>query len=532
MAGRRLSMRKIKEVLRLKHENGCSIRQIAKSCNIARSTARDYLVRAEQAGLSWPLVPDLDDAAIENLLFPRVQHIPQDRRQMPSMDYIHRELKRKGVTLQLLWYEYKQANPEGYQYSQFCELYRQWAKKLDVCLRQHYRAGEKLFVDYAGQTVPITDAVTGKVRQAQIFIATLGASNYTFAEASLAQDLPSWIKAHVHAFEFFGGMAEILVPDNLKSGVTNPCRYEPDINPTYQDLAQHYGTTVIPARSAKPRDKAKVESAVLVAERWILAALRNHKFFSVAELNKAIAEKLRDFNSRKFQKLDTTRKALFEGIDKPALKPVPERPYEYAEWKKARVNIDYHIEVDRYYYSVPYQLVKEQVDVRLTPSTVEVLFRNRRVASHPRSYRKGAFTTLREHMPKSHQKYLEWTPSRIIRWAGENGPETQELITHILENRPHPQQGFRSCLGIMRMAKRYSAERLEAACKRAILIRGYSYKNVESILKKGLDQQPLLFGQTPRPTKPINHPNIRGKQYYLKGQISCSTNKPWKNSMP
>jgi len=532
MAGRRLSMRKIKEVLRLKHENGCSMRQIAKSCNIARSTVREYLVRAEQVGLSWPLAPNLDDATLENLLFPPAQHILQDRRQVPPMDYIHRELKRKGVTLQLLWYEYKQANPEGYQYSQFCELYRKWAKKLDVCLRQQYRAGEKLFIDYAGQTVPITDPVTGKVRQAQIFLATLGASNYTFARASLAQDLPSWIKVHVDAFEFFGGVSEILVPDNLKAGVTNPCRYEPDINPTYQELAQHYGTTVIPARAGKPRDKAKVESAVLVAERWILAALRNHTFFSLAELNKAIADKLRDFNNRKFQKLDTTRRALFESLDKPALKALPEHPFEYAEWEKARVNIDYHIEVDRYYYSVPYQLVKEQVDVRITAATIEVLFKNRRVASHARSYRKGAFTTLREHMPKAHQKYLEWTPSRIITWAGKNGPQTRELITHILESRPHPEQGFRSCLGIMRLAKRYSPERLEAACKRAILIRGYSYKSVESILKNGLDKQPLLFGQTQKRRKPVNHPNIRGKQYYLKGQISCSTNKPLKNSMP
>jgi transposase len=517
MAKRRISMRKIKEVLRLKWEQNLTNRQIAKSCSISHSTAREYLLRAKQAGLSWPLCPDFDDAALENLLFPPAQHIAQDRRHMPPMDYIHRELKRKSVTLQLLWYEYKQANPEGYQYSQFCDLYRRWAKKIDICLRQHHRAGEKLFIDYAGQTVPVTDPITGKVREGYVFLATLGASNYTFAEASLAQDLPSWIKAHVHAFEFFGGVAEILVPDNLKAGVTRPCRYEPDINPTYRDLAQHYGTTVIPARAAKPRDKAKVESAVLVAERWILAALRNHRFFNLIELNKAIADKLRDFNNRKFQKINTTRSALFESLDKPALKPLPQRPFEYAEWKKARVNIDYHIEIDRHYYSVPYQLVKKQVDVRLTASTVEVLFKNRRVASHARSYRKGGFTTLREHMPKAHQRYLEWTPARIMRWAGENGTNTQKLISHILESRPHPEQGFRSCLGIMRMAKRYSAERLEAACARAIVIRGYSYKSVESILKNGLDQQPLLFGQTQRLTKSVNHPNIRGKQYYLKG---------------
>ncbi|MFA9435107.1 MAG: IS21 family transposase [Deltaproteobacteria bacterium] len=506
-------MRKIKEVLRLKWAHKLSNRKIAESCFISRSTVADYLLRAKLAGLSWPIAPELDDAAIENLLFPVTdKSIPAERR-MPDMEYLYQELKRKSVTIQLLWYEYKQANTDGYQYSQFCNLYRQWVKKLDLTLRQEHRAGEKLFIDYAGQTVSIVDPKTGEITEAQIFLAALGASNYTFVEASLSQDLPSWIKSHVHAFEFFGGVAEILVPDNLKSGVTNPCRYEPDINPTYQDLAEHYGTTVIPARSRRPKDKAKVESAVFVAERWILAALRNHTFFSLAELNRAIAEKLHDLNNRKFQKLNTTRRQLFETIDRPALKPIPSRPYEYAEWKRARVNIDYHIEIDRHYYSVPYQLAREQVDVRLTSSTVEVLFKNKRVASHQRDYRKGAFITLTEHMPKSHQRYLEWTPSRIIRWAEKNGPKTQKLITRILDSRTHPEQGYRSSLGIMHLGKAYSPERLEAACERALFINAYSYKSVQSILKKGLDQQPFLFEQIEN-TQPLNHHNIRGKHYY------------------
>jgi transposase len=513
MANRRLSMRKIKEVLRLKQEHGCSNRQIAKSCNIARSTVRDYLSRAKAAGLSWPIVPELDDTALEDLLFPIQPIAPSSHRQMPPMGYLFRESKKKGVTLQLLWYEYKQGDPDGYQYSQFCHLYRQWVKKLDVTLRQQHRAGEKLFLDYAGQTVPIIDPKTGEIQEAQIFIATLGASNYTFAEATLSQGLPSWIRSHIHAFEFFGGIPHILVPDNLKAGVTTPCRYEPDINPTYQDLAEHYGTTVIPTRPGKPRDKAKVESAVLVAERWILAALRNHTFFSLAELNKTIREKLSELNNRRFQKLNTTRKELFETLDKPALKPLPAHPYEYAEWKKARVNIDYHIEIHHHYYSVPYQLVREQVDVRITSTTLEVLFKNRRLASHKRSYHQGGFTTLKEHMPKSHQRYLHWTPSRIIRWAGKNGPMTRELVTQILKSRPHPEQGFRSCLGIMRLTKSYSPERIENACARALHIRAFSYKSVESILKNGLDQQPLLFGQTEK-TTPLFHNNIRGKHYY------------------
>jgi len=509
-------MRKIKEVLRLHFEHQQSARQIAKSCDIARSTVKEYLHRAEHAKVTWPLPQEMDDATLENQIFPPAPLISPEKRQMPPLEYLHQERKKKGVTLQLLWHEYKETNPDGYQYSQFCERYRQWTQKLDVCLRQEYRAGEKLFIDYAGQTIPIQNPLTGETREAYLFVATLGASNYTFAEATLSQDLPSWIQSHVHAFEFFHGVPEILIPDNLKTGVTHPCRYEPDINPTYLNLAEHYGTVVIPARVRKAKDKAKVESAVLIAERWILAALRNRTFFSLEELNEAIREKLKDFNLRRFQKLNTTRKDLFENLDRPALKPLPEKPYEYAEWKKARVNIDYHIEIDGHYYSVPYQLVKESVEVRFTPTTIEVLFKNRRVASHPRSYRKGGFTTLKEHMPKAHQQYLEWTPSRIIRWAQQLGPNTEKLVTQILERKPHPQQGFRSCLGIIRLGKLYSQERLEAACAYAISIQGFFYKSVQSILKNRLDQKHTLLPIREESTLllPLPHPNIRGKEYY------------------
>ena len=512
MAAERLSMRTIKEVLRLKWEKKFSTKQISQSCNIARSTIRDYVARAERVGLSWPLQPDLDDGSLEALLFPPVSMEVAGKRGLPRMEDIRKELNRKGVTLHLLWLEYRAANPDGYQYSQFCLIYRQWVGKLDVSLRQSHRAGEKLFVDYAGQTIPATDPVTGEIKEAYLFIAALGASSYTFAWASFSQDLPSWVEAHIRAFNFFGGIPEILVPDNLKSGVSKPCYYEPDINPTYHDLAGHYGTVVIPARVAKPKDKAKAESAVFVAERWILAALRNHTFFSMAELNRAIAEKLRDMNNRKFQKMDGTRRSLYETIDLPALKPLPNAPYEYAEWKKARVNIDYHIEIDGHYYSVPYQLAKEQVEVRFTARTIEVLFKNRRVACHPRNYKRGAHTTQVEHMPKAHQKYLEWTPSRILDWAGKNGPNTRNLASCIMENRKHPEQGFRSCLGVMRLAKRYSPERLEAACGRALLLKAYSYKNVESILKNNLDKQDLPESQATE--KPIIHYNLRGKEYY------------------
>ena len=428
------------------------------------------------------------------------------------MEYIHRELRKKKVTLQLLWYEYKKTNPDGYQYSQFCERYRQWCGKLEVCLRQSYRAGEKLFVDYAGQTIPVTDSFTGETREAYLFVATLGASNYTFVHASFSQDLPSWINAHVRAMEYFGAVPEIIIPDNLLSGVTKPGYYEPDINPTYLGLALHYGTVIIPARVRKPKDKAKVETAVKVAEMWILAALRNHSFFSLEELNKAVAEKLVELNDRKFKKMDGSRRSLFESIDKPAMKPLPLQAYEYAEWKKVTVNIDYHIAVDDHYYSVPHHLCKERVDVRLTASTVEVLFKNNRVASHTRSCNKWKHTTLTEHMPKSHQKYLEWTPSRIIAWAGKNGPNTEALVCRIIESRRHPEQGFRSCMGVMRLAKLYSEQRLEAACARALSLNACSYKHVKSILENNIDKQPLIPASDS--IKPIQHNNLRGKAYY------------------
>jgi transposase len=508
-------MRKVKEALRLSYEKGLSPRQIAKSLDIGRTTIQEYLHRAQQAGLTWPLAPEFDETSLESLLFPSPGSVVHEKRQMPPMEYLHQELKRKGVTLQLLWHEYKEKYPDGYQYSQFCRLYHQWAEKLDPCLHQEYRAGEKLFVDYAGQTMEITDPETGEIHPAHIFVATLGASNYTFAEATLSQDLPSWIQSHVHAFEFFHGVTEILTPDNLRDAVTRSCRYEPDLNASYREMAEHYGVVIIPARVAKPRDKAKVESGVLQVERWVLAPLRHRTFFSLAELNEAIQKELEFLNNRPFEKLQATRKSLFETLEKPVLKPLPIHRFVFAEWKTARVNIDYHIEVDHHYYSVPYQLIHERVEVRLTDTTLEVFLKGRRVASHLRSYLPGKYTTLSEHMPKSHQKHLQWSPSRLIQWAGSIGPHTQRLVAFILENRPHPEQGYRSCLGVLRLRKRYSPERLEAACARALVFKAYSYKNVESILKSGLDQQPSDRSSPSQTHLPLlEHENLRGRQYY------------------
>jgi transposase len=512
MPAERLTMRKIREVFRLKFDCGLSNRQIAKSCAIARSTVADYLFRLQQAGLNWPLSHDIDDNQLEQRLYPALPALPAGQRPVVDWAYIHRQLRHKTVTLMLLWQEYKQIYPQGYQYSQFCNLYRQWAGRIDPVMRQEHRAGEKMFVDYAGQTVGVYDLQANQMRQAQIFVAVLGASNYTYAEATWSQTLPDWIGSHSRAFGFFNGVPQIVVPDNLKAGVSKACFYEPDINPTYLDMANHYGTAVIPARVKKAKDKAKVEVAVQVVERWILARLRNRQFFSLSQLNEAIAKLLVELNSKPFQKLPGCRKQLFDTLDRPALNPLPAKPYPYAEWKKATVNIDYHIEVERHYYSVPYQLIKNKVDVRITQRTIECFYKNKRVASHIRSYQKGRHTTVKEHMPKSHQKWAQWTPDRFIRWAGKVGPHTQTLIETILNSRAHPQQGFRSCLGILRLAKSYGNQRLEAACRRAVSIGGTSYRSVESILKHNLDQKPLAQEQVAEPC--IEHTNIRGSQYY------------------
>ena len=513
MANKRLSMRKIKEVLRLHFELGLGQRQIGRSLRIPHSTVGEYLQRMAMAGLSWPLPEAMSDTELESRLFPPLPRVPFKDRPLPEWAEVHTELKRKGVTLSLLWEEYLAEHPDGYQYSRFCDLYRQWRGALNISMRQVHKAGEKMFVDYAGQTLPITDRRTGDVHQAQIFLAVLGASSYTFAEATWGQSLADWTGSHTRAFRFFGGVPEIVVPDNLKSGVSAPCRYEPDINPTYNDLATHYGTAVIPARVRKPKDKAKVEVGVQVVERWILARLRNHTFFSLSEANAAIARLLEDLNNRPFKKLPGTRRELFENLDRPALRPLPAQPYEFAQWKKCRVNIDYHIEAFGHYYSVPYQLIKKELDVRVTAFTVECFHKGKRVASHVRSHQKARHSTIPEHMPKAHREYVAWDPKRLIRWAATVGTATASAVEKILASRAHPQQGFRSAMGLIRLGKRYGNERLEAACVRALSNRVASYQSVSSILQKGLDRLPLPETETPSKV-PLNHCNIRGTLYY------------------
>jgi transposase len=505
-------MRQIREILRLALGEGLSRRATGVATGLPYSTVADHLGRAARAGLGWPLPDGLDDAQLEACLFAKAEPPPSASRPLPDWPTVHRELRRKGMTLQLLHMEYKERQPSGYQYTQFCRLYRAWQRHLDVVMRQEHRAGEKLFVDFAGQTIPIVDATTGEIRRAQLFVAVLGASSYTYAEALPSQELPHWIAAHVHTFAFLGGCTRLIVPDNLRSAVTRAHRYEPDINPTYAEMAAHYGCAVIPARPRKPRDKAKAESGVLVVERWILAALRHHTFFNLAEANEAIRERLGWLNARPFKKLPGSRLSLFAELDRPALRPLPAVPYEFAVWKTATVNIDYHVEVDRHWYSVPYQLVGERCDIRVTAAIVEVLHRGRRVASHPRSGEQRRFSTDAAHMPEAHRRQAAWSPSRIVVWAGGTGPATAALVAAIMASRPHPEQGFRGCLGIMRLGRRYGPERLETAAARALAIRALSYRSVESILRNGLDGLPLPGSE---PVTTIgDHANVRGAGYY------------------
>lgn len=516
MPAKRLSMRKLSEILRLKIDHELSDRAIGRSCRISHRTVADYVQRFLESCLPWPLPEDMDEAAIQARLFPINQSVPppDDSKSMPDMKYLHGELKRPGVTLYLLWEEYRQQVPDGYGKSQFYQRYRQWANKLNPTLRQEHKAGEKVFVDWAGKKPAIVDPTTGKRRHVELFVACLGASSYLYAQARPTQRLADWIAANVHMLEFFEAVPAIVVPDNTRTAVTRPCRYEPDLNPTYQDFADHYSLAIVPARSRKPRDKAKAESAVLIAERLILGGLRDQDFFSLTELNAGIGRVVKKLNDKPLQKLDESRRKLFERIDRPAMGPLPAKRYEYGEWKKAKVNIDYHVEADRNYYSVHYGLIHKSVDVRLAVSTVEIWYRGRRVASHQRIYDKGRHSTQLAHRPPSHQKHLEWTPERILAWARKTGPCTEALLAKVMARRRHPEQGFRSCLGILRLAQRYSPQRLENACQRALTIGGCSYKSVSSILKRGLDSEPLDADSQPTDQTLVVHGNIRGKNYY------------------
>lgn len=512
MATEKVSMRKIKEVLRLHHEK-VSNREIARRLHISPGSVSNYLTRAKAAGLIWPLDNTWSEEEIYNILFP-VEN-KKTTHPLPDFSKVHQELKRKGVTLMLLWYEYQQQTPGGYSYSRYCELYQAFIGKHNPGMRLTHRAGEKLFVDYSGLTVPWIDKATGAIHRAQIFVAVLGASNYTFVEATPDQGLLSWVQSHIHAFEFFEGITTCLVPDNLRSGVTKAHLYDPDINRTYQEMADHYGVAVVPTRVRTPKDKPKVEVGVQGIQRWILAPLRDITFFSVHKINEAIKPLLTAYNERPFYELEGSRHSQYLDVDKPALKPLPLKSYVYAEWKKARSGADYHVAVNKHYYSIPHQYLKEMIDVRITATVIECFHKGNRIALHQRSYKPG-HTTLHEHMPSKHQEYADWTPERMHSWAKTIGPNTARLINELTCMHKIPEQSFRSCFGILRMSKTYGAERLENAAIRALHIGAIRYKNIESILKSGLDQQPLPQpASESMPTEPTRlHDNIRGSKYF------------------
>jgi transposase len=511
MATERLTMRKIREILRHKWALGRSHRDVAASLSVSVGAVSAAEQRARRVGLDWGTVESLSDEALELRLYGTVT---SDRhRLLPDPATLHTELKRKGVTLQLLHHEYREQHTDGYGYTQFCDHYRRWCKDRRLSMRQIHRAGEKLFVDYAGQKPELVDPATGEVREVELFVAVLGASNYTFAEATATQQIVDWIQSHVHALEYLGGVTGAIVPDQLKTGITGACRYEPEMQRSYEELALHYGTVILPARPASPRDKAKVEVGVLIAERWILARLRNETFFSLAALNQRIRELLEDLNGRIMRHYRASRRTLFEQLDRPELKPLPQARYEHSLWKFVRAGIDYHVELAGHYYSVPFTLRGQRLELCYTATTVEVLHKGQRVASHVRSVVRGRHTTVAEHLPKSHQAHLQWSPDRIMRWAQTIGPQTRTLVEAIFADRPHPEQGYRSCLGILRLAKRYGELRLEAACTRAVAVRARSYRHVESILKHGLDRLPAP-DSSPRDGIPVSHVNLRGRDYY------------------
>jgi transposase len=503
-------MRKTREILRQKWLLGRSHRDVAASLGVSLGAIATTLQRARAAGLDWPTVEGLDEPTLEGRLYgaPGLE-----RRPVPDPAYLHTERKKPGVTLQLLHQEYLAQHPTGYQYTQFCDYYRRWCQARRLSMRQIHQAGEKLFVDYSGTKPTMVDPDTGEVRAVELFVAVWGASNYTFAEATATQQVGDWLQSHVHAFEFFGGVPAAVVPDQLKSGVTGSCRYEPALQRSYEELAGHYGTVILPARPARPRDKAKVEVGVQVAERWILARLRHETLIGLGALNRRIRELLAALNDREMRHYRTSRRALFAALDQPALQPLPATRFEPGTWKWVRANIDYHVELDGHCYSVPFTLRQERLELRYTATTVEVFHQGHRVAVHLRQFIRGRHTTVPAHMPHSHQQHLAWTPARLIRWAGTLGPAVEALVTTMLDERAHPEQGYRSCLGLLRLGKQYGEARLDAACARALRGGARSYRHVASILKTGLDR---LAAATEGPAEPppLLHDHLRGPHYY------------------
>ena len=508
---KRTTVKDLRSILRLTYEQGLSVRAISERLQISKTSVATYLLRAREAGLSWPLPPIYEsETALQRALFRRVGRPPQDLSE-PEWPRVAQELKRKGVTLTLLWQEYRTAHPDGYGYTWFCEKFDAHRRRANPTFRHRHAAGAVMQTDYAGPTVEVIDPQTGEIRQAQIFVAVLGASSLTFAMASFGQRLPDWIEGQTRALSYFGGVPKAIVCDNLKAAVVKALWFEPTLNQTFAAMAEHYDTTILPTRSRKPRDKGKVEGAVLIVERWILARLRHRRFFNLTDLNAAIGGLLEELNNRPMRQIGKSRRQLFEEIEREALASLPSEPFEYAEWKTAKVHPDYHVEVDKTFYSVPHRLIGRRVDVRLTYRTVEIFQDHTRVASHVRRSQRSGHVTVNEHMPKAHQRYANMTPASLIKMAARIGVNAATLVERMMRERPHPEQGYRSAMGIIALARRYERDRLEAACERALAINAINYSSVSAILKSGLDRA----SPAAEPIKATpSHANIRGGAYY------------------
>lgn len=512
MGKRRLSIDKLKQLIQLQ-SNSMSTREIARALQLSQGAVWKYLQAIRAAGIDTQELPQLTDVELEQRVWSARGSVPTSSIVLPDCSWIHTELKRhKHMTLNLLWQEYHgQHGVSALRYSSFCERYRHWLRRLKRSMRQRHYAGEKVFVDYAGSTVPIYGDREQEAYRAYIFVAAVGASGYAYAEATRTASLPDWLSSHVRMLEFYGAVPAILVPDNLRVGVTRADRYEPELQRSYEELASHFGMTVIPARPYRPRDKPRVELTVLLVCRWILACLRHQRFFSLEELNAAIRPLLTKLNERTFQKLPGSRRSVFEEVDRPAMRALPTTAYVYAEWKRVRAAFDYHVDIDRHYYSIPHPLVGQELWARFSAATVEVFHRSQRVASHVRSYQRGAHTTLAEHMPQAHRAHAQWTPARLLSWGGSIGDNTQQIVEHLLQSKSHPEQAYRACLGLLALARQYGKERLEAASALAVKLNSPTRKSVLSILQSGRDQQPIdLKEELDLP----EHSNVRGPNYY------------------
>jgi transposase len=511
MPNERISMSKLKQLIGLQSSN-LSVRELARALGLSVGAVSKYLRAVRTCGIEADEAKTLPEAELERRVFGPTLAGKVGTFAAPDCAWIHGELKRhRHVTLQLLWEEYAgRHGVAAYRRSAFCQIYRRWEKRLKRSMRQRHFAGEKLFVDYAGRTVPIYGVHGEEAFRAHLFVTAMGASGCAYAEATRSESLPDWLASHVRALEFYGAAPTILVPDNPKVGVTKADRYEPDLQRSYEELAGHYHCVVIPARPYRPKDKSRVELTVLLVCRWILARLRHQRFFSLDELNAAIRPLLVDLNGRPFQRLPGSRRSVFEALDRPAMRPLPPTPYVFAEWKELMVAFDYHVDIDRHYYSVPHALVGHSAWARFSATTVEVFFRSERVASHVRSYQRGGHTTLAEHMPKRHRAHAEWSPKRLIQWGSTIGLHTGAVVEHLLRSKPHPEQGYRACLGLLSLSREYGEARLEAASALAVRLGSPTRKSVKSILESGRDLRRTEALDLELPA----HGNVRGPGYY------------------